>query len=323
MEPKISIIIPVYNTEKYLRKCLDSVVGQTLKDIEIICVNDGSTDNSLQILQEYAQKDNRIKVVTQRSGEPSATRNVGLRIATADYITFMDSDDWIAPETYQTALEELKEDIDIVVFGANVISEGIDENSKMFMEATRHQIMPCLGEVELNDTIIRKTSVTPWNKIFKKSILDQNNITFAEGLAHEDDLFFIEYALMCKKAYYIEKKLYNYVQRPNSIMDKMFKKESPKIIDGILMSFELYKFLKNKNILDEHLNLLIKIFEWYVFSDYTFCKDENKAKVMETAQEIARKMDLGEVGNEHVLIKNLKLGVNVLRYLHFKFGRGI
>lgn len=93
--PKISIIIPVYNTEKYLSRCLDSAINQTLKDIEIICVNDGSTDNSLDILKEYAAKDNRIKIISKGNEGAAITRNIGINVATGEYIGFIDSDDYV------------------------------------------------------------------------------------------------------------------------------------------------------------------------------------------------------------------------------------
>lgn len=98
---KVTIIIPVYNVEKYLEKCLNSVICQTLKDIEIICVNDGSTDNSQQILKEYAQKDERIKIVDKKNGGLSSARNAGLDAATGEYCYFLDSDDWIELNTLE------------------------------------------------------------------------------------------------------------------------------------------------------------------------------------------------------------------------------
>ncbi len=99
--PKVSIIIPVYNVEKYLQRCLDSVVNQTLKDIEIICVNDGSTDNSAIILEEFSKKDERIKIVNQKNGGLSRARNTGLEHSNGDYIGFLDSDDWIDLDYYE------------------------------------------------------------------------------------------------------------------------------------------------------------------------------------------------------------------------------
>ena len=99
--PKVSVIIPVYNVEQYLRECLDSVVNQTLKDIEIICVNDGSTDNSLVILEEYAAKDERIKIVNKENGGLSSARNCAIPLARGEYIGFVDSDDWIDLDFYE------------------------------------------------------------------------------------------------------------------------------------------------------------------------------------------------------------------------------
>ena len=98
---KVSVVIPVYNVEDYLRDCLDSIVNQTLKDIEIICINDGSTDNSLEILEHYKSKDERIKVISQENGGISAARNKGIDLASGDYISFIDSDDYIDNNFYE------------------------------------------------------------------------------------------------------------------------------------------------------------------------------------------------------------------------------
>lgn len=98
--PKVSIIVPVYNVENYLRKCLDSLINQTLKNIEIICINDGSTDNSLSILEEYASKDERIIVINQENAGVSSARNRGLEIATGEYIAFVDADDSVTPDCF-------------------------------------------------------------------------------------------------------------------------------------------------------------------------------------------------------------------------------
>ena len=93
--PKISVIVPIYNVEKYLAKCLDTILAQTFSDIEIICVNDGSTDNSRKILSEYAKKDSRIKIVDKKNGGLSSARNAGMKVAQGEFISFIDSDDWI------------------------------------------------------------------------------------------------------------------------------------------------------------------------------------------------------------------------------------
>ena len=101
---KISIIIPIYNSEQYLASCLDSVINQTIRDIEIICVNDGSTDNSAKIIEEYAHKDNRVKVLHKENGGQTSSRRAGLELATSEYIGFVDSDDWIDSDMYERML---------------------------------------------------------------------------------------------------------------------------------------------------------------------------------------------------------------------------
>ena len=116
---KISVIIPVYNVEKYLRQCLDSVINQTYKDLEIICVEDCSTDNSPQILQEYAQKDERIKILyNEKNSKLGPTRNNGLKVATGEYIHFLDSDDWLEPDAYEILVNHLSKcgQVDILHF---------------------------------------------------------------------------------------------------------------------------------------------------------------------------------------------------------------
>ena len=124
--PKISIIIPVYNVEKYLRECLNSVVNQTMRDIEIICVNDGSTDGSLDILKEYAKKDDRIIVINQTNGFVESARNNGLKIAKGEYIQFVDSDDYLELNACETAYKyALLYNADVVVFGYKNFPEQV------------------------------------------------------------------------------------------------------------------------------------------------------------------------------------------------------
>ena len=116
---KISIIVPVYNTEPYLEQCLDSIINQTLEDIEIICVNDGSTDNSLSILEEYASKDNRIRIINQENKGQGFARNNGLKNVNGEYVLFVDSDDWIELNTCEALYKKVNElDLDMLFFCA-------------------------------------------------------------------------------------------------------------------------------------------------------------------------------------------------------------
>lgn len=136
-QPKVSVVIPIWNTEKYLEKCLDSIINQTLENIEIICVNNGSTDSSQQILERYAQNDTRIKIVNIEHCSLSGARNTGIKISTAKYITFVDSDDWISLDNYELAVNEFEKDseIDLVCWGANIINLNLEENSTYVTQA--------------------------------------------------------------------------------------------------------------------------------------------------------------------------------------------
>ena len=124
MGTKVSVILPVYNVSDYLRQCMDSIVGQTLKDIEIICVDDGSTDDSLAILKEYEAKDQRVKVIQQANAGAGAARNKGLEIATGEYLSFLDSDDFVDVNMYeQLYLKAKAKDIDVVYCNCNIYKD--------------------------------------------------------------------------------------------------------------------------------------------------------------------------------------------------------
>lgn len=209
---KVSVIVPVYNTEKYLRCCMDSVIGQTLRDIEIVCVNDGSTDDSLAILQEYAAKDERIKIINQENKGLSAARNAGLKVATADYISFIDSDDFV----HLTFLERLYNAIQ----DTNCDIAGCD-----FAKIRgKREVLPSQKGVEkiyepaLNVLLNRKNFIhfNVWNKLYKRELI--RGIPFIEGMYYEDWVFNTCVFAGAKSFVWISAPLYGYRISENSIM---------------------------------------------------------------------------------------------------------
>ncbi|MFR1672996.1 MAG: glycosyltransferase family 2 protein, partial [Candidatus Gastranaerophilaceae bacterium] len=253
---KISVIVPVYNMEKYLVRCLESIVNQTYPDLEIICVNDGSTDSSAKILETYASKDKRIKLITKENGGLSSARNAGINAATGEFITFVDSDDWIQPDTYNIVSRYMS-DADMLIFGTNVVGdfsfvskEGDEEYYRVKYEGLR----------KLTDEERLNTDVSAWNKIYRLSIIKDNNIRFAEGFHYEDFAFFWQYSVMCKTVYYVKDKLYNYLRREGSIMAATFKKSSDKVIDHLKMSDVIYDFWINKGLYEEHKSAFKELF---------------------------------------------------------------
>lgn len=251
----ISVVIPVYNVEKYLRRCLDSVIKQTLKDIEIICVNDGSTDNSQAILEEYALKDERIKVVTKECEGVSEARNKGIECVNSPYIAFVDSDDWIEECTFEEAYKAIeKYKTDFVCFGY----QKVYEDGKIEV-----QKLPYNGLVDMNYKKKRKTTVTVWSKLFRMSVIKEKECVFPKLYSSEDDFFWMIYSCWVQKGYFINKPFYNYFQRSNSIIHT--DKKDFKYLSLIPLIFEYYK---KWNLLDKYGDDLYKRFKDYLKMDF-------------------------------------------------------
>lgn len=210
--PKVSIILPVYNVAPYLRQSLDSIIAQTLTDIEIICVDDGSTDDSGKILDEYKEKDNRITVIHKRNAGTGAARNDGLKIATGECIGFVDPDDWILPNMYERLYNILQDkELDIVMFTPDVFNDQTQKHEGFlyFQDSNFPKI--------LDDKIFNKDDISPfsypmcvWNKLYRKKLFDDNNIDFAEGLDFEDHKVIFKSLFTAKRIYFIREKLYVY-----------------------------------------------------------------------------------------------------------------
>ena len=190
--PKISVVVPVYNTEKYLHRCLDSLVNQNFKDIEIVCVNDGSTDNSLKILNEYAEKDSRVKVVNQENQGVSEARNTGIKNSSAKYISFVDSDDYVDPKIYEKGYELISSnDADVYIMKW----ERFFSNTNLTKENPYNKLMVTVygdGKKTIefpNKTYDLKLGVV-WDKIYRKSIITDNNFKFEKDVYYGEDTVF-------------------------------------------------------------------------------------------------------------------------------------
>lgn len=190
---KISVILPVYNVEKYLRQCLDTIIGQTLREIEILCVDDGSTDNSARILKEYAQKDQRIKIYTQKNAGAGAARNLGLRHASGKYLSFLDSDDFFEPDMLEEAYEQAERyEAEMVVFRSNQYLTEKDEYKETPWTLRKQELPPYapFGHRQMTDNIFKVFVGWAWDKLFLKAFIDEKKITFQEQRT-SNDLFFV------------------------------------------------------------------------------------------------------------------------------------
>lgn len=231
---KVSIIVPIYNVEDYLGKCLDSLTNQTYKDIEIICVDDGSKDNSLQVAKEYEKEDKRIKVYTKENGGLSDARNYGIKYATGDYLLFIDSDDYIELSTVEKCINKVNETgADIVVFDLMYVSDnGSQVSSGGNFDVTSIN--------EWKDLIYINNSAC--NKLIKKELM--NDVSFPKGLNFEDLATIPILLTKANKVAKINEALYYYVQRGNSIAhsinDKIFDVyKAIKIIDDYFKAHDI------------------------------------------------------------------------------------
>lgn len=208
MNQKISIIVPVYNVEAYLDRCIKSILSQTYKNIELLLIDDGSSDESGKICDRYSELDPRCKTYHKINSGVSATRNLGIRNATGDWIGFVDSDDWIDPETYELAIKTaIEKQVDIVQWQISTFTDSGLERTETNIESTYF-------DLNNNTSYCRPNSVT---LLIKKSLLIANNIMYPEN-AHlsEDRLFAFECYLSTKKCFHIGKCLYHYYMRSNS-----------------------------------------------------------------------------------------------------------
>lgn len=212
-EPTISVIVPVYNTAPWLRRCLDSICSQGYHHLEILCVDDGSTDNSAEILAEYARSDSRIKVFTQKNAGLSAARNTGLENATGEWVTGVDSDDWLYPGLYEQAVKSISESVDIVFFGV--------QNVDVMGEPLPHSHyfdLPDAGEYPMASDDAENLNVCFWSKLWRRSLLEENCLRFPVGLVHEDEAMFCMAAPYARNIAICPTVGYAYTQRENSIM---------------------------------------------------------------------------------------------------------
>ncbi len=218
---KVSIIVPVFNVEKYLKRCLDSLINQTLKDVEIICINDGSTDNSTFILQDYKRRDKRITVINKKHEGLSIARNVGIEFAKGEYIGFVDSDDWVDLDYFEKLYAAAKKfDFDIAL--ADYIRVGNGKTKKRLNIASEIAVKTLQEKINITKQAKHPSSV---NKIYRKKMLIDNNITFQEDVICEDKIFTLQAVYYANGIVTVPGTDYYYYRRPNSIVKQKQTKE--------------------------------------------------------------------------------------------------
>lgn len=214
--PLLSVIVPVYNTAPWLARCLDSICSQSYQNLEILCVNDGSTDNSAEILEECSAKDARIKVFTQVNAGLSAARNTALEHASGEWVTGVDSDDYLYPGVYEKAMACCHSEVDMVFFGVQDVAEDgtpLPHNSYFDLPET--------GEYRMIPELAARLNVCFWSKLWRRSLIEENKLRFPVGLVHEDEAMFYLAAPYTRKIAICPAVGYAYMQRAGSIMKEV------------------------------------------------------------------------------------------------------
>lgn len=308
---KLSIIVPVYNTEKYIKTCLDSLVKQTFKDYEIIIVNDGSTDNSSEIIENYAKEFNQIKVINQENRGYSGARNSALAVAEGEYIGFVDSDDWVSPEMYEKMIQATQDGaIDIVSCAYYRVYNGNDyqlNSNQYYVEfLNSHKERGSFhGELILDDAMV-------WNRIYKRELLESNNIKFPEDILFGEDTYFHRCALLAtKNICYIPEPLYYYRQGRKGAQTTLSDRRN---LSYITNCRKLYDKITNEKDLEycNHLTLSFCAF------GYERIDSQHKNEYFEKFSELINSRNTFKVafpkGNSSSILFNLRY--TVLRILH-------
>lgn len=285
-EPLISVIVPIYNVEKFLPYSIESILNQTYSNLEIILVNDGSIDKSKYICEMYQSKDKRIKLINQKNQGVSAARNIGINNATGDYIGFIDSDDRVSFEFFEYLYKLIKEtDSDIAECASIQISEEDLFNHEYKFDSTENlsyittDSIGALHRIHNEDKYIIGKSLVVWNKLYKSKLFE--NIQFPEGKRYEDDFTTYKIFNKIEKLVSTEKILYNYVQRKDSIMHQNFSLKRLDALDAFNEHVEFFKNFPDKYLfckcLVRYLRILSTLLEELYKSDYD---DKENVKII-------------------------------------------
>ena len=308
IEEQVSIIVPVYNVEKYLKRCLDSIINQTYKNFKVICVDDGSTDNSLRILEEYANKDSRIQIISQENQGLAQARNKGLEYVSTPYCYFLDSDDYIEPNLLEHAMTIFQNfDIDYFCFGSkafiedNNIIQNID-NMQNYLSIKRD------GLYNINFDIAKNTNIHVWNKIFKTELIKAYDIKFIKNLLYEDIYFMWYYNFVSKKAYFETRVLHNYRMRSTSIMEEVTNNKKYQTAVHHMYNWHelMLRVSQDFKLFDKNYKNLLQLLDMYNRRSKEFVPWDEKYKIEKLKQEYLSEIQYLYKSKKEQLLKQLQ-----------------
>ena len=255
MKPLLSVVVPVYNAAKFLPHCLDSLCGQTYRNLEIVCVNDGSTDASLEVLKEYASRDTRIKVIHQENAGVSAARNRGLDAAPGELVAFVDADDWLEREAYEKVVERFSEGVDLVAIGGQLDGETEDaEEIETYFNRLPH------GRHTVSPAKCADWNISLPTKVFRREILVKYDVRFPVGVSYGEDSAFVCCVLpKVREIYNVGNRYYHYVQHGGSAMHD--SQRMIRLANDLLSAWtHVVDFYSKQGVLDEFWPVMDRLF---------------------------------------------------------------
>lgn len=290
---KVSVIVPIYNVEKYLVECLETILDQTLKEIEIVCVNDGSTDNSREIVKRFAEIDKRVVLVDKPNGGLSSARNTGLKHADGKYIYFIDSDDYLEQNALKELYEEAeKEHLDIIYFNAVPLFESEEgayhHRYYLTYYIRKNEYDTIMSGEELYSAMEKNGDFRPSAclQFLRKGFLDKTGVKFYEGIIHEDNLFTIQSLIQARLAKHLNRDYYHRRLREGSIMT--VRKTTKNVYGYFITLIELIQFLRTVHITEETMNALkvrLKAIEHLTLDIYNQAEDKDMTSYLQGDKE--------------------------------------
>ncbi len=284
-EALISLIIPVYNVEPYLDQCLQSALQQTLRQVEIICVDDCGQDGSAAIVQQYARQDHRLRLIrNSRNLGLSSSRNAGIRHSRAPFIMFLDSDDFYDLNMCEKMLEAIvSSGADIAMCGTEVSYES---DSSLRRSDDKYFAIKYTGVHPVSDELVAACDVSAWNKIYRREHLERYELLFPDGLKYEDAYFFHAYMAHATRIAFVREKLYHYRRREGSIMNKTFAGHGSMSSDHLGIAFALHAYYQKWNLLEAKYAVYCRFFLQFVNLALRHCHSlDEKRRILTTACE--------------------------------------
>ena len=300
--PNVSVVVPIYNTEPYLERCLESLVNQSLRDVELVLIDNACTDQSPSIIDRYANKDSRIRVYTHKKNVGvGGARNTALELATGDYVTFVDSDDWVDTMAFEILYNKANEqDCDLVICGTHYVDVEGEPTEKIHSYLSEHMLhdgsaFDCYLEKEPQRMIFNST----WGKLYRRTLFTQSSIKYSQEWMFEDLSVTARLIFLSKKVLLVPQALYYYRQRPHSMTADLQLSQ----INGYLKEFRtLNTFLRENHVYESHKGKFWRLFYrtcvvWFYYTVvYQVPEDDYMQCFMEWCQRIYQDLDEEELG---------------------------